>query len=94
MSQDLTFLICVTSVSKQSLIFSVCWVDVTPFQPWTMGWTTQQTQDVILAFIIPLPLWRDRSTLVAFQESVPVWPLDQGTKGQALWREGAQVRVS
>lgn len=58
-----------------------------------MGWTTQQTQDVMLTFIIPSPLWRDRSTLLAWQESVLIRHLDQGIKDQALWREGAQVRV-
>lgn len=44
-----------------------------------MGWTTQQIQDVVLTFIIPLSLWRDRSALLARQESVLIWPLAQGT---------------
>lgn len=33
-----------------------------------MGWTTKQTQDVIVTFIIPLSLWRDRSALMALRE--------------------------
>lgn len=45
-----------------------------------MGWTTKQTQDVILTFIISLSLWRDRAALVAFQESAD-WAPGLGPRG-------------